>query len=84
MKTAPVAGDRGFEPFEHGARTSIADRDRVGSDLIQSLSPPLDQANQANTRGLLERVVHPHGGKGFLFSPVERGFGTGGRCIISV
>jgi len=67
-QTAPVAGDRGFEPLEHGSRTSIDHRDQLSSGLVQSLPQPLDRGHPADTQGLFEIVVLSHGGNGLIIA----------------
>ena len=67
-QTVPVAGDRGLEPLEHGSRTSMDDRDKVASGLVQSLPQPLDRGHPDDTQGLLEIVVLPHGGNGLIIA----------------
>ena len=67
-QVAPVAADRGLEPLEHGSRTAIDDRDKVGSGLIKSLPQPLDRGHPTDPQSLLEIVVLPHGGNGLIIA----------------
>ncbi len=67
-KAAPVAGYRGFEPLEHGARAPIDERNTLRAGLVQSLTQPFDRGHPADPQSLLEIVVLPHGGNGLIIA----------------